>query len=150
YFSIQGLQPHRHYQLTARTITGQTLSGVTWATPPDAKVLIRVSSDFNTPDTPPAPPARPWPGNASGGPTNDKPRPAPQWPAADLGKPTPAAPPAAPSSPGGGVGLGTPIRSAEPAPSAPPAMRPPSGSHPDLSHAVNTDGPGTVPPNRRI
>jgi thiol-disulfide isomerase/thioredoxin len=56
YFTIQGLQPGHHYQLTARTRNGERmLAGTTWATPPDPKVLIRISEDYASPGTPPLP-----------------------------------------------------------------------------------------------
>ncbi len=58
YFTIQGLQPGKHYQLTARSRNGnQVLAGSSWATPPDPKILIRVSEDFATASTPAIPPA---------------------------------------------------------------------------------------------
>lgn len=64
YFTIQGLQPGKHYQLTARSRNGdQLLAGSSWATPPDPKILIRVSEDFATASTPAIPPAPGWPGN---------------------------------------------------------------------------------------
>jgi thiol-disulfide isomerase/thioredoxin len=68
YFTIQGLQPGRHYQLTARARSGdQVLAGTTWATPPDPKVLIRISEDFATAATPAIPGAPAWPPPKNGG-----------------------------------------------------------------------------------
>jgi thiol-disulfide isomerase/thioredoxin len=57
YFTIQGgLQVGHHYQLIARTKNGErVMAGATWATPPDPKILIRVSEDLATPNTPPVP-----------------------------------------------------------------------------------------------
>ena len=67
YFTIQGLQPGKHYQLTARSRNGdQLLAGSSCATPPDPKILIRVSEDFATASTPAIPPAPGWPGNRPG------------------------------------------------------------------------------------
>lgn len=66
YFTIQGLQPGHHYQLTARARNGdRVLAGTTWATPPDPKLLIRVSEDYATPATPPVPGAPAVPGAAT-------------------------------------------------------------------------------------
>src|SRR5262249_44657779 len=86
YFIIQGLQEHRHYQLVASSKDGsRILSGSTWATPPDAKVHIRVSYEFTTPNTPPPAPPPVWPnGGTSGQDEKKPPAPAPKWPAATL------------------------------------------------------------------
>jgi len=68
YFTIEGLQPGRHYQLLARSKDGErVLAGRTWATPPNPKVLIRISEDFAGNDMPPVPgtPAIPRPRNDS-------------------------------------------------------------------------------------
>jgi hypothetical protein len=57
YFTIQGLQPGRHYQLTARAKTGtQVLAGTVLAIPPNPKLVIRISEDLATGSTPPMPP----------------------------------------------------------------------------------------------
>jgi thiol-disulfide isomerase/thioredoxin len=56
YFTIPGLDAGRSYQLVARVRDGnRLLAGSTWAKAPDPRVLIRVSEDFVTPDTPPLP-----------------------------------------------------------------------------------------------
>jgi thiol-disulfide isomerase/thioredoxin len=56
YFTIQGLQPGQHYELIARTRDGESkLAGRVWAIPPNPRVLIFMSSDFATPNTPAAP-----------------------------------------------------------------------------------------------
>lgn len=56
YFTIQGLKPGRHYQLTARAREGgRVLAGMSFATPPNPKLLIRISEDYATPGTPPVP-----------------------------------------------------------------------------------------------
>jgi thiol-disulfide isomerase/thioredoxin len=63
YFTITGLKPGRHYQLTARARDGNhMLAGMTWATAPNPRVLIRISEDFVTRNTPPVPPPPSWPG----------------------------------------------------------------------------------------
>ncbi len=63
YFTIAGLLPGRHYQLTARARDGNhMLAGTTFATAPNPRVLIRISEDFVTKNTPPIPPPPPWPG----------------------------------------------------------------------------------------
>jgi thiol-disulfide isomerase/thioredoxin len=47
YFTIQNLQPGRQYQLIARSEDGgKKLAGVTWATPPNPRITIRISEDF--------------------------------------------------------------------------------------------------------
>jgi thiol-disulfide isomerase/thioredoxin len=62
YFTISGLRPAGHYQLTARARNGQRLlAGTTWATAPNPRVLIRISEDFVTQATPPLPPPPVWP-----------------------------------------------------------------------------------------
>jgi thiol-disulfide isomerase/thioredoxin len=81
YFMIQRLQPGHHYQLTARMKNGdRLLAGTAFATPPNPKILIQISEDFttkNTPD-PPGPPKFPSaPKTSIPGP--DAP-PAPVWP----------------------------------------------------------------------
>ena len=68
YFTIQALQPGHHYQLTARQKNGDRLmAGTTYATPPDPKVLIRISEDFATTTTPPPPTAPAVPGSSTPG-----------------------------------------------------------------------------------
>src|SRR5207247_759533 len=62
YFTIQGLQAGQHYQLIARTRDEPKLAGTTWATPPNPRLLIFVSQDFATTNTPPAPPPPAVPG----------------------------------------------------------------------------------------
>jgi thiol-disulfide isomerase/thioredoxin len=95
YFTIQGLQPGQHYQLIARAKDGdRVLAGSTWATPPDPKVLIRISEDFATDTTPPVPPAPSWPGPAAGDRAATLPPSPPK--AAELGSPVPGADPASP------------------------------------------------------
>ncbi len=57
YFTIQGLQPGRRYQLTARAKNGNTVyAGTVLATPPNPKLLIRIREDLATSTTPAVPP----------------------------------------------------------------------------------------------
>jgi thiol-disulfide isomerase/thioredoxin len=47
YFTIQNLQPGRQYQLIARSEdSGKKLAGVTWATPPNPRITIRMTEEF--------------------------------------------------------------------------------------------------------
>jgi thiol-disulfide isomerase/thioredoxin len=55
YFTIPGLQPGQHYQLIARTEGERKLAGQAFAIPPDARLLIHMSEDFATGNTPAAP-----------------------------------------------------------------------------------------------
>ena len=56
YFTIQGLQVGRHYQLIARVKDGnKLLSGTTLAVPPNPRVTIFLSEDNTTDTTPPLP-----------------------------------------------------------------------------------------------
>jgi len=85
YFTIQGLQPGRHYQLIARAKDGDhRLAGVAYATPPNPRLVIRLSESFQNADTPPIPPSPTWPGpsTASGSATPQAAPapPAPSWP----------------------------------------------------------------------
>lgn len=76
YFTIQGLHVGQHYRLTARTKDGERLlAGTTWATPPNPKLLIRVSEDFATKNTPPVPAKPGWPA-----PSTPTLQPPPSWP----------------------------------------------------------------------
>jgi thiol-disulfide isomerase/thioredoxin len=62
YFTITGLDPGASYQLTARARDGRRMmAGITWATPPNPRVLIRISEDFVSKNTPPIPPPPVWP-----------------------------------------------------------------------------------------
>jgi thiol-disulfide isomerase/thioredoxin len=63
YFTILGLQPGRHYQLTARARDGnRIMAGIVMAVPPNPKLVIKISEDFATSTTPPLPPTTTWPG----------------------------------------------------------------------------------------
>lgn len=54
YFIIQGLNPGRHYKLSARLRQGdQTLTGTTIATPPNVVLLIKLGEDAGPDDLPP-------------------------------------------------------------------------------------------------
>jgi thiol-disulfide isomerase/thioredoxin len=88
YFTIQNVKPGQTYQLIAQAQDGTVrLTGSTWVKPPDAKVIICISQDFNTPPLPATPPA-----------TIDRPTPLPPSapepgsttkPPADIGTPKP-------------------------------------------------------------
>lgn len=122
YFTINGLQAGKRYQLTARARAGsQPLAGSTWATPPDPKLVIRLTDDIAPP---PAPSAAAWP------PPGSEPPP-PNW----GNTPTPGAEPArAPgnsngwSAPGANRGrpaeLGPPVGTKPAPPPPPPPSRP--------------------------
>jgi thiol-disulfide isomerase/thioredoxin len=93
YFTVQGLQPGRHYQLIARAKDGERkLGGTVWATPPNPKVFIPISEDLVTPNQPEVPPS---PGAAA--PAPDKP--SPQWPSEQPPAGTAPGAPAVPSRP---------------------------------------------------
>jgi len=56
YFTVHGLQPGQHYQLIARTREGEhKMAGSVWGIPPNARLLIYMSEDFATGNTPPPP-----------------------------------------------------------------------------------------------
>ena len=156
YFTIQGLQPGRPYQLIARAQDGERkLAGTVWATPPNPRVVIRISEDFVTPQTPdvPAPPV--YPGT--------KP-PAPAWPdktaappaAADQAwGPTHSAPAADPDRvKPGAAGLGAPFKVEEPengkaeTPAPSPERTAAGPDNPDRrrSPTLNIGGPRPQPP----
>jgi thiol-disulfide isomerase/thioredoxin len=62
YFTISGLTPGRSYRLTARARDGnRMMAGMTWASPPNPRVLIRISESFVNKNTPPIPPPPVWP-----------------------------------------------------------------------------------------
>jgi thiol-disulfide isomerase/thioredoxin len=128
YFTIQGLQPGRHYQLTARVRNGdQLLAGTTWATPPDPKVLIRISEDFANAATPAIPGSPAWPGSKAATPAPNVPR-LPDQPLADQGwapgrSPGASANPEGAKEPGRGFELGPPT-GASTLPAAVPPIRP--------------------------
>jgi thiol-disulfide isomerase/thioredoxin len=145
YFTIQGLQPGKHYQLTARARDGdRVLAGSSWATPPDPKVFIRISEDFATASTPALPGAPAWQGNtASGG------QPPPPTPVGPDRRATPEqgwtpgagtqGPGSAPAGPRRSAELGPPIAASQaPATQAPPPPAPqPVVNHPE--NVVNRD-----------
>jgi thiol-disulfide isomerase/thioredoxin len=158
YFTIQGLQPGRTYQLTARAHDGtRLLAGSSWATPPNPKLLIRISEDLATRHTPPLPPSPAW-NSQPAAPAAPAAPPAPVWPdspaqpAAGTGiapssatvpaglPPTPVAVPPGPAAPAPTAAprpraaeIGRPIQvnplSPPPAPARPPAA-------PDPTHIV--------------
>jgi thiol-disulfide isomerase/thioredoxin len=94
FFTIPGLQPGQHYQLIARTRDNSPrLAGTTWATPPNPRLLIYISEDFASPNTPaaPAPPTFPGQKSGAGGDQRDPAKPpssnVPPQRAADIGSP---------------------------------------------------------------
>jgi thiol-disulfide isomerase/thioredoxin len=67
YFTIQGLQPGKHYQLIARTKDGERLlSGSTLATAPNPRLRIVLNEDYTSPSTPPPPAPKPLPERGKG------------------------------------------------------------------------------------
>jgi thiol-disulfide isomerase/thioredoxin len=79
YFVIPGLQAGKHYQLTARSRDGShVLAGSSYETPPNPKVLIRISEDLASSTTPPVPPAPAW--DPTPKPQQGMPAPPPVWP----------------------------------------------------------------------
>jgi thiol-disulfide isomerase/thioredoxin len=128
YFTIPGLQAGRHYQLTARSQDGsRILAGTTWATPPNPKVLIRISEDFATQTTPAVPPPPAWP---SAAPAKPGPPP-PAWPQGSAGTkdPTPAAARIRVAPPSRAAELGPPTGVKEvPAEPAPGSVKPPAST----------------------
>lgn len=130
YFTIQGLQSGRRYQLIVRAQNGsRTLTGSVWATPPDPKIVIRVGEDF----TPPAPPP------VSNGmvPQNSTPAdpPPPSWPEPSAAldqewRPGGTAPRMgiAPSAGSRAAELGRPIRMDDGVPPLPNGDQPPAGA----------------------
>ena len=152
YFTIQNLQPGRQYQLIARSEDGgKKLAGVTWATPPNPRITIRISEDFAGKDiTEGAPPpsragrARP---NQTSTPGDDK-----KSPAAYIEQPVI---PSRLDVPGGsaaseGAEIGIPIPGTQQIPAAEPRTTKPAISLPDT---VIIPGPGmaenTRPPERQ-
>lgn len=97
FFTIQGLQTGQHYQLIARTRDNNPrLAGSAWATPPNPRLLIYISEDFASANTPAAPgppviPGQKGTGTNPSGAGNDPTKPPsssvpPQRPA-DIGNP---------------------------------------------------------------
>ncbi len=125
YFTIQGLQPGRAYQLVARAHDGERLlAGTAWVRPPNPRVLIRISEDLATKHTPPMPPAPIYPGRspALGQPVPPAPPtppapPPPAWPDATQA-PSPAPPPPSPAAPPPPAPIPVPASGAAPAPAA--------------------------------
>lgn len=159
YFTIQGLQPGQHYQLIARTRDGDPkLAGTTWATPPNPRILIFVSQDFATPNTPPAPPPPVAPGGSAPGSGAPPPK-RPQSPA-DADRRTPGEPKREPgksansSGPAPGAAIGPPMRLNQPAPASgglPSAVPPQPGGEIRTQDIVDTlPGGARVPPITNI
>jgi len=112
FFMIRDLQPGQHYQLIARTRDGgPRMAGTTWATPPNPRVLIYISSDLATPNTPPAPgpPAIPGP-RSQGGPSRDSSTPNAGSDSSQDASREPSKPSASSIPQQGGAELGPPVR----------------------------------------
>lgn len=144
YFTIPGLHPGKAYQLTARTREAGKLAaaGTTYATPPNPRVLIRVSEEFVSPSTPPLPPYPVMPGTE--GPTKPAvPPEQPKKPVATLDRPlpnggAPAVPVDPPPSPArSGVEL-MPPRSV-------PGASPENFVREEPPRGPNTPRPATIP-----
>ncbi len=81
YFLIQGLEAGKHYQLSARAKDGtQVLAGTVWVTPPNPRVIIRISADLVTTSTPPMPSGLVPPPPAPPAPSGNGNIPPPAWP----------------------------------------------------------------------
>jgi thiol-disulfide isomerase/thioredoxin len=138
YFTIYDLKPGRSYELIARTRDGSPkLAGRTWAKPPNPRVLIFISEDFATPNTPAAPGPPNLPGAKPASPTNSLPGPSGQdsagGPSADAGR-----------DPGRAAGiLGPPVRTDDNPPASAPASSIPAAPraevHPE-NVAAEPDG----------
>jgi thiol-disulfide isomerase/thioredoxin len=113
FFTVHNLQPGQHYQLIARTRDqNPNLAGTVWATPPNPRLLIHISSDLASANTPPAPPP-PGSSDRKTSPTNALPR-RPWWegppaPADSPAPPKPAATQAGSQASGRAIDIGTPI-----------------------------------------
>ncbi|HEV3080780.1 MAG TPA: redoxin domain-containing protein [Gemmataceae bacterium] len=137
FFTIHGLQPGRHYELIARTRDGAPrLAGRVWATPPNPRLLIYMSGDFATQNTPAAPGAPVVPGQKPS-PTNSVPGADSANGPADGGQrgsfnPEQNADPASAPRPSGGqrgVDILPPVRLGDgPANSGPPSFGAPAGA----------------------
>jgi cytochrome c biogenesis protein CcmG/thiol:disulfide interchange protein DsbE len=162
YFTIQGLEPGQHYQLIARTRDGETkLAGTTWATPPNPRILILVSQDFATPNTPPPPPPPTPPEGKSGsaaGPSSKPAQPPPDTNGSGSGHSAGEGnrEPAKSSMNGpaaSGATIGPPMRLTQPpqTPSVPPSALPQPGSEIRPQDIANTPGVADrVPPVTNI
>ncbi len=121
YFTILGLQPGQRYQLIARA-RGEgdhLLAGTTWAVAPDARVLIRISEDLATPNTPPLPAAPGWPGSKAAGSDATRSSPAPSTNKAAESNRSSANPANPNAIPRRAAELTPPIKITEVAPSSP-------------------------------
>jgi thiol-disulfide isomerase/thioredoxin len=148
YFVIPGLQPGRHYQLTARCRDGShVLAGTSLETPPNPKVLIRISEDLASSTTPPVPGAPAW--DTTPKPPPAASAPAPVWPepSPQTGSPTWGPGSSPPPGPRRAVELGPPMRTQEPAPEqrAPqPSIPPGAGPSPVTARPQDIAGGAVV------
>jgi thiol-disulfide isomerase/thioredoxin len=113
FFTIQGLKPGQHYKLVARAKDGdRKMAGISYATPPDPKVLIQISEDFVSPNTPDIPPEPAFPGTRAPGGGSKA---APKQPPATLERPSVIVPGSGPAQ------LGPPAPGSGAAATQPPA-----------------------------
>jgi thiol-disulfide isomerase/thioredoxin len=133
YFTIVGLEPGRQYQLIARGHDGQKLlAGMAWATPPNSRMVIPISSQFAGTAIPPLPAAPAYPSKDPAKPkSSDDARTQSNagGRAAELMPPVP-----------GGV---APAQMLPPRPAPSVDARPP---RPDLTRTININNPFHAPP----
>jgi thiol-disulfide isomerase/thioredoxin len=108
------------------------MAGTTWATPPNPKVLIRISEDFANGDAPPPPPAPAYPS----GKDQTKPKPSAGDARSQNGNSIRRAAELGPPIPGSGI---TPVQILPPNPTAPAAGK--ENARPDLSRTINIANP---------
>jgi thiol-disulfide isomerase/thioredoxin len=167
YFTIQGLQPGRPYQLVAVSRDGdRKLAGATWATPPSTRLLIRVSEDFVTPSTPDAP-ASPGSPSKPARPPETSQLPPPDWTTPPAGAGQGVVPGVGVAGTAGSpegqwqrpVELGRPVPRTSPAPAPAPPAPPPASTEnvvgdarpwPPVGSIGDTTRPPAVPPRPPI
>jgi thiol-disulfide isomerase/thioredoxin len=142
YFTIQGLQPGKHYQLIARTKDGERLlAGSTLATAPNPRLRIVLNEDYTSPSTPPVPVPKPLPERGKGG--------KPSGPAAIIQPPRPEddGPPKPPAETNSGAPDLSRVVGPKPGerwPASPPASMPPKPP-PPASTPHNPDDDPLLP-----
>jgi thiol-disulfide isomerase/thioredoxin len=110
YFAITDLKPGQRYHLIARTGEGdRKLAGEAWTTTPNPRLLIRMSEDFATENTPAAPRPPSIPGQKAA-------------PKSDMEKETPKTPNSIP--PQRDADIGKPIKISEQAATPPATVSP--------------------------
>ena len=140
FFTIHGLRAGEHYHLIARTRDGERkMAGEAWGIPPNPRLLIYVSEDFATGNTPPAPGAptipgqksRPKSGRASRDTTEPSNGVTDQGESRDPPKTANAIPPQRP------VDIGRPLKTSEP--DVNPSSAPPSRGQAEPRSAVRPE-----------